>query len=93
MFRHLIMPCAPRSQGQNQTECVTVYWLWDLPMPGTLGLGVRSEVLEILSESDQISPPPGRPSDPRSWVHFCLPRIFSSLFGPFSWHLAFSPLQ
>ena len=37
MFRNLIMPCAPRSQGQNQTECVTVYLPWDLPTPGTLG--------------------------------------------------------
>lgn len=44
------MPCAPRSQGQNQTECVTVYLLWDLPTPGTPGLSVCSEVLEILSE-------------------------------------------
>lgn len=76
------MPCAPRSQGQNQTECVTVYLLWDLPTPGTPGLSVCSEVLEILSEQDQIPPPPGRPSDPPSRVHFCFSRIRSPLFRP-----------
>ena len=53
MFRNLIMPCAPKSQGQNQTECVTVYLLWDPPMPGALELWVCSEILEKLSESDR----------------------------------------
>lgn len=92
MFRNLIRPCAPRSQGQNQTECVTVSLLYHLPGPGTPKFCACSEDLEMLAELEQIPPPPGRPSDCPRWEHFCLPRFLSSLFGPLLCYLGFSSL-
>lgn len=94
MFRNLIVPCARRSQGEKSNwmrSCLLAVGSSQAWHPGALCY--CSEVLEILSEPDQIPPPPGRPSDPPSRVHFCFFRTLSSLLGHVLWHLSFFPLQ
>lgn len=92
MFRNLIVPCARRSQGEKSNwmrSCLLAVGSFLAPWGSVL----CSEVLEIFSEPDQMSPPPGRPSDPPSRVHFDFFRTLSSVFGHVLWHFSFSTLQ